>query len=179
MNVGSPTAASIAPPAQHSTNADRQETLSVQQNLRQLAARDVEVRAHEQAHASVGGAHTGAPSYQFTEGPNGVRYATGGHVNIDVSEVAGDPAATLQKMQTVARAALAPSQPSSADRAVAAKANAQAAQARADLTQQGQSRLDEVSQAAESTTTYNRRGENANSVISGTASAGSIIDLIA
>ena len=179
MNVGS---TAVSPPVssvQRSTNVDRQEILSVQQNVRQLAARDVEVRAHEQAHAAVGGAHAGAPNYQFTEGPNGVRYATGGHVNIDVGAVSGDPAATLRKMQTVARAALAPAQPSSADRAVAAKANAQAAQARAELTQQGQTRLDDVTRAAESNPTYSRRGEGASAAVSGTAAAGSMIDLIA
>ncbi len=140
MDVGSPTASPTGSSAQLSINTERQELLSEQQNIRQLAARDMEVRAHEQAHAAVGGAHAGAPNYQFTEGPNGVRYAVSGHVNIDVSAVPGDPNATLQKMQTVARAALAPAQPSSADRAVAAKANAQAAQARVELTQQNQSR---------------------------------------
>ena len=109
-----------------------------QQLVRELAARDREVRAHEQAHARAGGAHASHPHYQYTQGPNGVRYATSGHVNIDVSEVAGDPAATLQKMQTVVRAALAPAQPSPQDRAVAAKASALAAKAKGELLQEQQ-----------------------------------------
>lgn len=116
----------------------RQQLLEQQKHVRQLAARDATVRAHEQAHAAVGGAHASTPHYQFNAGPNGVRYAVSGHVNIDVSAVAGDPAATLEKMRTVARAALAPAQPSAADRAVAAKASAQAAEARAELANQSE-----------------------------------------
>ena len=104
-----------------------------QAEIRTLAARDREVRAHEQAHAAVGGAYAGNPHYNYTRGPNGVRYAQSGHVNIDISKVPGDPEATLRKMQVVSRAALAPAEPSAQDRAVAAKANMQAAQARAEL----------------------------------------------
>ena len=103
--------------------------------IQQLAKRDREVRAHEQAHSSVGGAFAGSPSYQYQRGANGVSYAVGGHVSIDVSSVAGDPAATLQKMMTVRRAALAPQSPSSQDRAVAAKASQKAADARMELSE--------------------------------------------
>ena len=116
-----------------STNLMRSELLKQQQEVRALAARDREVRAHEQAHSAVGGVYAGNPVYQYTQGPNGVRYAHSGHVNIDISPVANDPRATLEKMQTVARAALAPAEPSAQDRAVAAKANQQAAQARAEI----------------------------------------------
>ena len=91
------------------------------------------MRAHEQAHSSVGGWYAGNPSYQYRRGSNGVSYAVGGHVSIDVSSVPGDPAATLQKMITVHRAALAPQRPSPQDRAVAAKASQQAADARLEL----------------------------------------------
>ena len=109
-----------------------------QQIVRELATRDREVRAHEQAHAAAGGPHASHPHYQYTQGPNGVRYATAGHVNIDVSEVPGDPQATLAKMQTVVAAALAPAQPSPQDRAVAAKASAAASKARSEIAQQDQ-----------------------------------------
>ncbi|MFK7916133.1 MAG: putative metalloprotease CJM1_0395 family protein [Pseudomonadales bacterium] len=109
------------------------QTLEIQQQIRSLARRDAEVRAHEQAHASVGGAYASAPSYEYQRGPNGVSYAVGGHVDIDVAPVPGDPAATLKKMQVVQRAALAVAEPSPADRAVAAKAAAQASEARAEL----------------------------------------------
>lgn len=128
-----------------SVNQQLTQQLQVQQRqVQKLASRDREVRAHEQAHAAVGGAQTGSPSFQYTQGPNGVRYASSGSVNIDISAVAGDPQATLLKMQTVARAATAPAQPSGQDRAVAAQANAQAAQARAELVSQRQDELAQV-----------------------------------
>lgn len=82
---------------------------------------DAKVRAHERAHAAVGGAHAGAPSYSYTRGPDGQMYATGGEVSIDIS-AENDPAATLQKATQVAAAALAPADPSGQDRAVAAAA---------------------------------------------------------
>lgn len=110
----------------------------MQQEIQQLAQRDREVKAHEQAHAAVGGVYASQPHYDYVKGPNGVRYATSGHVNIDVSPIEGDPQATLEKMQTVARAALAPAQPSSSDRAVAAKANRLAAQARSEMITQSE-----------------------------------------
>ena len=101
--------------------------------LRQLKSRDREVRAHEQAHASVGGPFTGAPNYQYTRGPDGRQYASSGHVNIDSSEIAGDPKATLQKALQLKRAALAPAQPSAQDLRVAARAGQLAIEARAEL----------------------------------------------
>ncbi len=104
-----------------------------------LKKRDREVRTHEQAHKSAGGQHAGAIHFETQRGPDGQSYAVGGHVNIDVSPVADDPHATLAKMQQVMRAALAPADPSSADRAVAAKASSQAAEARQELSAQASS----------------------------------------
>lgn len=101
--------------------------------IRELASRDREVRAHEQAHKAVGGQYAGAVSYSYERGPNGRLYAVGGSVAIDTAPVPGDPAATLQKLQQVQRAALAPAQPSSQDLAVAAQAAQAIAQARSEL----------------------------------------------
>lgn len=130
-------AADVGPAADSGQSAERAAELKVlretQREVRDLARRDREVRAHEQAHASVGGRYASAPSYQFQRGPNGVSYAVSGSVEIDVSPVPGDPAATLSKMETVQRAALAVAQPSAADRAVATQAAAMAAEARAEL----------------------------------------------
>lgn len=98
-----------------------------------LRKRDAEVRRHEMAHAAAGGAHAGAPNYDLERGPDGSMYAVGGHVRIDVSPVAGDPSATLRKMQQVRRAALAPAEPSPQDRRVAARASAEEAKARTAL----------------------------------------------
>lgn len=101
----------------------------------QLELRDREVRAHEQAHAAVGGTFAGAPSYDFSRGPDGRLYATAGEVSIDTSTVPGNPQATIDKMQTVIQAANAPAEPSGADRQVAAKAAAILAEALGELAQ--------------------------------------------
>lgn len=92
-----------------------------QQLVAKLKQIDAKVRAHERAHAAVGGQYAGTPSYQYTRGPDGQLYATSGEVPIDLSPE-GDPEATLQKAEQVAAAALAPAEPSAADRAVAAAA---------------------------------------------------------
>ncbi|MGM0481903.1 MAG: putative metalloprotease CJM1_0395 family protein [Pseudomonadota bacterium] len=112
------------------------EQREVQQQIQKLKSRDAEVRAHEQAHAAIGGQHAGSPNYEYERGSDGKSYAVGGEVPIDISAVPGDPQATIQKMTVVRRAALAPAQPSSADRSIAAEASTKAAQARAELAQQ-------------------------------------------
>jgi len=91
------------------------------------------VRRHEQAHAAVGGQYAGSPSYTYQTGPDGQRYAIGGEVPIDVSPVKGDAQATISKMEVVKAAALAPAEPSGADRRVASLADSIRAQAVADL----------------------------------------------
>lgn len=148
-----PSAAVEADPlarARQTREAEAQALRAEQSEIRQLAKRDREVRAHELAHAAVGGPYASNPVYQYTQGPNGVRYATSGHVKVDVSPIPGDPAATLEKMQTVARAALAPAQPSAADRAIAAQANQQATQARAELAAlQAESRAQALEEGAQ------------------------------
>lgn len=92
------------------------------QEVRELAAVDREVRAHEAAHAAVGGNLAGGPSFRFVTGPDGQRYAVGGEVPISLEVVPDDPAATLQNAVQVQAAALAPVQPSPQDLQVAAAA---------------------------------------------------------
>jgi hypothetical protein len=104
-----------------------------QEEIQELKARDTEVRLHEQAHARVGGQYAGSPSYEYQRGPDGNNYAVGGQVMIDVAEIPGDPAGTIDKMQTVRAAALAPAEPSGADRAIAADATQKIAAAQAEL----------------------------------------------
>ncbi|WP_421419023.1 putative metalloprotease CJM1_0395 family protein [Pseudoalteromonas lipolytica] len=106
------------------------------EQIKELKARDTEVRIHEQAHASVGGQYAGAPSYEYQRGPDGTNYAVGGEVQIDVAQIEGDPKATIEKMQTVRAAALAPQEPSGADRAIAADATQKLAAAQAELATQ-------------------------------------------
>ncbi|WAJ70016.1 putative metalloprotease CJM1_0395 family protein [Catenovulum adriaticum] len=105
------------------------------QELDDLKQRDQEVRIHEQAHANTGGQYAGSPQYEFERGPDGKNYAVEGEVKIDVSPVSGDPQATIEKMDQVKRAALAPAEPSSADRKVANEAAQTAQEARAELIQ--------------------------------------------
>ncbi|MCY9838030.1 putative metalloprotease CJM1_0395 family protein [Aeromonas media] len=112
---------------------EQQEQQRQQRQLAALVERDLEVRKHEQAHQMAGGEHAGSPSYQFSQGPDGKRYATGGEVAIDIGVVHGDPAATLAKMQQVRAAALAPAEPSSQDLSVARAATVKEAQARKEL----------------------------------------------
>jgi len=107
------------------------------QQLRQLKTRDQVVRAHESAHLAAGsGIVIGDASYSFQRGPDGMQYAIGGEVSIDTSKVVGDPNATLQKAQQIQAAALAPTQPSSQDRIVAARAAQMAIEAKAEINQQ-------------------------------------------
>lgn len=101
--------------------------------IQELQRRDAKVRAHEQAHKAAAGQYAaGAPSFTFQVGPNGKRYAVGGEVPISVSKEA-TPEETLQKMQVVSKAALAPLNPSPADRRIAAQAAVIAAQARREI----------------------------------------------
>jgi hypothetical protein len=103
--------------------------------VEELKSTDQKVHAHEQAHiAAGGGAVKGGASYQYVTGPDGKRYAVGGEVPIDASPVKGNPQATIQKMQTVIRAALAPADPSGQDRAVAAQASQAMTQAQQEMT---------------------------------------------
>jgi len=101
--------------------------------VQKLAQRDREVRAHEAAHKGVAGQYArGGAQFEYERGPDGRQYATGGEVSIDASRP-DDPQAALKKAQVIRRAALAPAQPSSQDRAVASQATQMAAEAQADL----------------------------------------------
>lgn len=117
--------------------------------IQKLAERDREVRAHEQAHQAVGGQYAGAATYTFERGPDGKNYAVGGEVSIDIGKVADNPQATLQKAETVRRAALAPAEPSSQDRRVAAQATQLALEAKADIQQLQREELTDESQVEE------------------------------
>lgn len=114
----------------------RLQAVEDQQLIRRLSARDAEVRAHEAAHASVGGQFAGSPSYSFQRGPDGVDYAVGGEVRISVPSGGSSPESTLQALQQVRAAALAPASPSEQDRQVAAQAASQAAELRAEIDSQ-------------------------------------------
>lgn len=87
------------------------------------AQRDAEVKRHERSHLLALGPYAASNiSYSTATGPDGRSYAVGGSIKADLSEVPGDPRATLRKANAVRRAALAANAPSSADLRVAARA---------------------------------------------------------
>lgn len=112
---------------------DLQQQQQIQAEISQLAQRDRQVKAHESAHSSVGGQFTGSPQFTFKKGPDGVLYAVSGEVSISTSEIPNDPEATLAKLDTVIRAALAPADPSAQDLRVASRAASSIIRIRAEL----------------------------------------------
>ncbi|MEM6228471.1 putative metalloprotease CJM1_0395 family protein [Shewanella scandinavica] len=112
-----------------------------QQQVDSLKARDSEVKAHEHAHATVGGQYAQSPSFKYEKGADGQRYATDGEVQIDVSPVGGDPLATINKMKQVYAAAMAPVDPSSADIRVAAEALQKMNEAKVMLAEERQKQI--------------------------------------
>lgn len=120
-------------PSQGATGELSAEALAA---IAKLKARDTEVRQHEQAHlAAAGGLALSGASYTYQRGPDGVNYAIGGEVQIDTSP-GRTPEETLARARSIAAAALAPAEPSGADRAVAAQAQQMAQQALAEQAQQ-------------------------------------------
>lgn len=129
----SPAAPAEAPSGSGSTTNLTPEALAL---VSQLKARDTEVRQHEQAHlATAGGLATSGASYTYQRGPNGVDYAIGGEVHIDTSP-GRTPQETIERARTIEAAALAPADPSGADRSVAAQAQQMEQQARTELATQ-------------------------------------------
>lgn len=136
--AASPSARADQPASGAKTAANGTAALTdeAKQQVDRLRSTDTKVKQHEQAHASAGGAYAGAIQLTYTQGPDGKSYAVAGEVPIDTSPER-DPDATIAKMETVKRAALAPADPSAQDRAVAQQADAQEAQARAEKIKSG------------------------------------------
>jgi len=101
--------------------------------LIQLQASDSKVRAHESTHLSAAaGIAAGGASFTYERGPDGRMYAVAGEVPISISGDS-DPQDTVEKMRQVQAAAMAPSDPSPQDHAVAASARSQEMKALMDL----------------------------------------------
>jgi hypothetical protein len=99
---------------------------------------DKNVHVHEQAHLSAAGGYArGGANYEYTTGPDGKRYAVAGHVNLDTGPER-TPEATIRKAEVIRRAALAPADPSSADRQIAADAAKMAQEAQREIAGQQQ-----------------------------------------
>lgn len=123
-------------PARGENTSGQAEARAARAELSKLQQRDREVRAHEQAHKSVGGSHIGAAQLRYTRGPDGRLYASEGEVSINTAPIPGDPEATLIKAGIVRRAALAPADPSATDLRAAAEAARIEAEARRELRDQ-------------------------------------------
>ncbi len=111
----------------------------------EICLRETAKFAHEQAHASVGGQYAGAASFTYQRGPDGVRYGVGGEVAIS-APTGGDPQTRLQAAEQIKRAALAPANPSTQDRQVAAQAGLTATQARTEIASQKSAERAELSE---------------------------------
>lgn len=146
IRAGSSPAEAEAAESESDPEAPGELTPEEQEVVAELQARDREVRAHEQAHASVGGALAGSPSYEYESGPDGRRYAVAGEVPIELRE-GRTPEETLRNAQTVRRAALAPAEPSPQDRSVAAAASQMEARARSEINEE---RAEEATEGGES-----------------------------
>lgn len=100
----------------------RQLTQQEMAEVAKLAARDRDVRAHEQAHLAAAGALASGIEYDYEMGPDGKMYAVGGKVTISIP-----PGLNAEQKLAVAReiraAAEAPTDPSSEDMAAASQAS--------------------------------------------------------
>lgn len=120
-------------PYENNYNKNKNE-LSQEEKLQvaKLQKRDSEVKAHEAAHLASGAGLTRGLNYSYEKGPDGKQYAVGGEVILDTSK-GKTPQETIQKSEQIKRAALAPSNPSSADLKIAANAEAMKNNAQSEL----------------------------------------------
>lgn len=116
--------------------ASRQGGLSPeeQRQVEALKQIDRKVRAHEQAHMAAGAGLVRGSSFSYQAGPDNRRYAVAGEVSIDTSP-GRTPEETIVKARQIRAAALAPADPSTQDRRVAAAASQMEMQARQELAQ--------------------------------------------
>jgi len=108
--------------------------------VNELSARDAEVKRHEAAHQAAGSGMTGAASYTYQQGPDGKMYAIGGEVSISMQSGA-TPEETIANARQVATAAMAASNPSPQDFAVASSARIMEMKAQQQLTQKQQEQV--------------------------------------
>jgi len=86
-----------------------------QKAIDELKRRDKEVRVHEAAHGSDPRlVKIGAAQFDYTIGPDGKAYATGGKVTLSTGS-ARTPEEALSKAEALTKASMAPGEPSSKD----------------------------------------------------------------
>ena len=103
--------------------------------VKELQARDQEVRNHELAHQATGAGLTSGASFVYQMGPDGKRYAVGGEVSIQVGG-GNSPEDSIQRSKRILAAATAPTNPSPADIQVAMRATQILAQAQMEVAQE-------------------------------------------
>lgn len=86
-----------------------------QRVIDELKSRDKEVRAHESAHsANPELVKIGAAQFDYTMGPDGKAYATGGRVTLSTGN-SKTPEEALIKAEALKKASMSPGEPSSKD----------------------------------------------------------------
>ena len=130
-----------------------------QRIVSELQAADTNVRAHEAAHMAAGGGLTSPASYTYERGPDNKMYAVAGEVGISTGE-GNTPQESLNKAQTIRRAALAPADPSPQDLKVAAQAASMEMSARARIMQE---KMEQNSQNSNNSNEASVENSNTNS----------------
>lgn len=131
----------------NSNEKTKEQDLNPQEKIKleKLKRADAHVKAHELAHIMAGGPYVrGGAHYTYIVGPDGNKYAIAGEVKIDMTPVPNNPDATIRKAETIRRAALAPSDPSPQDRAVAQKAAQMAMKARIEKLKEDSEKLMDI-----------------------------------
>ena len=144
-----------------------------QQQVQQLKEIDRKVRAHEKAHLLVGADLVrGGPTFSYTSGPDNKLYAVAGEVSID-TRPGRTPEETIPKVEHIRATALAPADPSPADRRVAAQATRMEGEARIELIVQ---QREEAAKANQGNSRFYRIIEQGKGI---NAEVGGRLDLIA
>jgi hypothetical protein len=149
----SPETDDTAFPSENQPNSSTELSPEEERIIQRLKQTDQDVRTHERQHISAAGGYIkSGPVYNYTSGPDGKRYAIGGRVSLDITPIPNNPEATIRKAQIIKKAALAPADPSGADRAVAATATRMEMKAREDLRNQNEiDRKEETNQKSNKT----------------------------
>ena len=116
----------------NSKDKDLEHNPKLQEEILKLSQVDAHVKAHEMAHKAAGGELAGSASYTYKVGPDGKKYAVAGEVPIAIVK-GHTPQETIENMEKVKSAALAPSDPSPQDLKVAATAEMIEAKAKMEL----------------------------------------------
>jgi pyruvate/2-oxoglutarate dehydrogenase complex dihydrolipoamide acyltransferase (E2) component len=106
-----------------SVRKGRELTIKEKIEIMELEQLERSVREHERAHLRTArNLAVSQPTFEYKEGPDGKKYAVHGEVKIDSAVAGGDAEEAIEKALKMQRTALAPSDPSSKDLQVAARA---------------------------------------------------------